>query len=370
MTGKERIERIIHRQPVDRPAWTTLADAETRSCMSRDLRALSTLDFYRHVGCDILQFGNYGMPPELVVKSPCRAVGTDTDTEVEVTSDGTRYQRLNTSWGTLTSAFKHGHPVKHPVTTIEGLRVLKQLWMNTRYQEDPDGGNWNQVVEAIGQDGVFCHTFGPSPVQQLLQLDMGVEGFYTLLRDHREETEELLSLMHDRRKQEYEMVARRMPVEVGIPVENTSTTMVSPSVYERYSLPQIRDYVDILHRHGRLAVLHMCGHLKALLPLIKQTGMDGINALTPPTVGDTPYEHALDVLGEDVLLLGSVFQPSVIQNANVVRDDVQAELNRMYTPRVRNAHFLLWIGVDGLPTPIERFLFVRDWFESQGARTV
>jgi len=114
----------------------------------------------------------------------------------------------------------------------------------------------------------------------------------------------------------------------------------------------------------------MCGHLKALLPLIKQTGMDGINALTPPTVGDTPYEHALDVLGEDVLLLGSVFQPSVIQNANVVRDDVQAELNRMYTPRVRNAHFLLWIGVDGLPTPIERFLFVRDWFESQGARTV
>ena len=36
------------------------------------VRELHVLDFYRHVGCDILQFGNYGLPQEEVPVSPAR----------------------------------------------------------------------------------------------------------------------------------------------------------------------------------------------------------------------------------------------------------------------------------------------------------
>jgi hypothetical protein len=45
----------------------------------------------------------------------------------------------------------------------------------------------------------------------LIELDLGVAGFYYLLQDHRREVEELLAAMHAARLQEYGIVARCSP---------------------------------------------------------------------------------------------------------------------------------------------------------------
>ena len=54
----------------------------------------------------------------------------------------------------------------------------------------------------------------------------------------------------------------------------------------------------------------MCGHVKNLLDQIKDTGLDGVHALTPPPTGDTPWELAMDVIGEDLIIIG-VFDPTI-----------------------------------------------------------
>jgi uroporphyrinogen-III decarboxylase len=132
-------------------------------------------------------------------------------------------------------------------------------------------------------------------------------------------------------------------------------------------LPQIRDFTDACHRHGKKAILHMCGLLKALSQALRETGMDGVNGLTPPEVGDLPYEQALDIWGDEVAILGGVLDPGVFQKRKVARAEIHAELDRIYTPRLRRSAFLLWAGADGLPTPLENFLWVRDWFEAQAS---
>ena len=161
-----------------------------------------------------------------------------------------------------------------------------------------------RVERHIGDDGMYVPWLDPSPVQNLLEYEMGAANFYYLLDDHRREVEELLAIMHAKRLQEYEIVARRTPAEVVIAMENTSSTLISPRLYRQYSLPQIRDYVDVLHRYGKIAVLHMCGHLKALLPVVRETGLDGINAVTPPPVGTTTSTMCLDAFGDDFLIFG------------------------------------------------------------------
>lgn len=93
-------------------------------------------------------------------------------------------------------------------------------------------------------------------------------------------------------RQEYEIVARRTPAEAVILVENTSSNLTSPAVYRKYSLPQVRDFVAATQRHGKKAILHMCGRLKDLLPEIRETGLDGIHGLTPPPFGDTTFQEA------------------------------------------------------------------------------
>ncbi|MBI3920202.1 MAG: hypothetical protein HY318_02195 [Armatimonadetes bacterium] len=367
MTGRERLTNLINRKPVDRLAWTTLIDDQSRALMPETIRALSPLDFYRFVGCDVLQFGNYGLPAEDQVAGACRLVRPDCETTTSLSSDGLTIVELRTSWGTLTSSFKDGHPLKHPVESVDEVRVLRNLWLNSFYEEVAGSeGTSLRAAAAIGDSGLFCQTFSPSPVQQLLEYDMGVKNFYYLLQDHPGEVQDLLDTMHHCRLQEYEMFASRMQAEVAIPVENTSSLMISPSVYEKHSLPQIHDFVDIMHRHGKKAILHICGHLRNLLPVLKDTELDGINGLTPPPVGDTSFGEALEVLGDELIILGGVFNPTVLHKPSVTAEEIRAELERTYTRRVRDARFLLWIAVDGLPTPLERFLTVRDWFAENG----
>jgi len=69
-------------------------------------------------------------------------------------------------------------------------------------------------------------------------------------------------------------------------------------------MPHQRDFVEAMHKAGKPAILHMCGHVLALLDLIRETGCDGIHALTPPPTGNTPWEKALDVIDEDLVIIG------------------------------------------------------------------
>ena len=53
----------------------------------------------------------------------------------------------------------------------------------------------------------------------------------------------MLAVMHAKRLREYDILARRTTAEVVIPVENTSSALISSRAVSAYSLPQIRDYV-------------------------------------------------------------------------------------------------------------------------------
>ncbi|MBU4200754.1 MAG: hypothetical protein KKE37_07770 [Verrucomicrobia bacterium] len=331
---------------------------------------MPVLDFYRYIGCDIAYFGNYGLPEELRVKPPCRLVQSDVTLESETRPDGTTVNTTRSPWGTLTATFIKGHPIKHPVETIKDLRVLKKIWLHSRYEEAGAEAedSYARLITALGDDGVYVYTFSPSPLQTLLEYDMGLVNAYALLADYPEEFSELLAIMHSRRIQEYEICARRMPCEAFMPVENTSTTMISPDIYEKYSLPHIRDLVDVMHRHDKKVILHMCGLIRDLLPLIKQTGADGINALCQQPIGNTPFETAMDVLGDDIIIWGGVVDDTLFHAPSFSRTRLEQYLSKIMMPRIRNANFLLWVPADGLETPVERFLIVKEWMEKFGTK--
>lgn len=366
MTGRERLTAIMERRPVDRPAWTTLVDDTTRSIMPQEIRGMPILDFYRYIGCDFAALGNYGLPPELQVRAPCRLERPGVEDLWEKLPNGTTVRKTVTPWGTLTATFRNWHPTKYPVESREDLRILTEIWQAARYVETPDEteSSFRKADQAIGSAGIYAYAFDPTPLQTVLEFEMGVERCYELMTDYPEEFDALMSVMQKRRRDEYEIGARRVPCRMFVAMENTSTTLVSPSVYERYGLPQVTGFVDAMHRHGKIAVLHMCGLIRDILPLIRQTGADGVNALTPPPIGNTWPEETLDVLGDDMIIWGGILDGTVFQSPSFNPKGLEASLDRLYTARLRRANFLLWATADGLPTPLERFRAVRDWFES------
>ena len=368
MNGRERITNILHGKKVDRVAWTTISDDLTRSSMTAKYKDVPILDFYREIGCDIIQFGPYGMPEHSKPKYPFEIISHLTET-TEIHQDGSSAYRRELQGRHLVQVVKNGHPIKYPVETKTDLSILLEMWEACQIIPVSDGcwESFSRTENEVGEDGLFAPTLLPSPVQQLIENECGPENFYYLLNDERELMEQTMAAMYGIRRTEYRFMAENTPFELIIPVENTSTSLISPDIYRKYTLPHMREYSDIMHRNGKKSVIHMCGHLKNLMDEFKDADIDGIHALTPPTIGDCPYETALDALGDGLIIIG-VLDPTVFQNPYANAGEIRACVKRILTPRIKASNFILWPATDGLRTELWRLQAVRDAIEEYGAK--
>jgi len=359
MTGRERINAILNRQPIDRLSWTTIVDGNTLNDLPAEMQGMSVVDFCRYIGCDIFLLNNWGIQPGF--SSPAFMWPK----EVKVISrqdDGNTIRELQTPKGVLTTIYRGSHPIKYPVTSLEEVKLYREIWEGAQFVERDDSQTYEKISEIIGEDGITTRFWGPSTIPRLLENDMGTENFYYLLWDHPQEMEALINTIHERELKAFEILAQG-PCDVIILCENTSTFYISPEIYRKYNGPHVRDFVDIVHAAGKTAIIHMCGHVNNILPQIKDTGLDGIHALTPPPTGDTPWELALDVLGEEQIIIG-VLDPTIFILEPV--EEIASALDALYTPRIRRANFILCPASDGITVPLERFQAVANWMKRNG----
>jgi hypothetical protein len=366
MTGRERLSSILRKRGADRLCWTTLVDQRSIDEFPEPWRSLSDLDVYRGLGCDILLLNSGRTAATQVAFESPRMVWPDGTRAEErrATENGAAVHRLtlHTPRGTLTRVSMNSHPVKGIVETLEELRIYREAWEGVSWVPADETAKLRTVDGMLGADGITTRFSFPTAIPHLLETDIGIERFYYLNHDHPEDMKGLIDTMHDRMKEAFAILAQD-PFDVQIIVENTSTRYISPKLYRSHNGPHQRDFVDAMHAAGKVAILHMCGHVRGLLRDIRETGADGIHALTPPPVGDTPWEDALDVLGEDTVLIGAL-SPSVFVSGPV--DEIGPALDAAYTPRLRRANFILCPFTDGLTVPLERFQAVARWMERNG----
>ena len=360
MTGRERLQAILRKQPADRLSWTTLVDNNTLSGLPEELRGNSGIDFYRHLGCDIFMLNGWNTRHDL--RGP--AMSWAPDVACSGREENGRYiTEWKTPRGTLTGISERGHPIKYPVDTLEAVAIYRAMWEGARFTACDDTEALRAIDRLIGDDGVVTRFWGPSTIPRLLEVDMGVESFYYLLADHPAEMEGLIRTIHERELEAFRILADG-PWDSVTLIENTSTYYIGPEIYRRFNMPHQREFVDLVKSRGKAALLHMCGHVGTILPLIKETGCDGIHALTPPPTGNTPWEQALDVLGEDLVIIGCL-DPSIFISGRV--EDVGPALDALVTPRLRASHFVLAPFADGIRVGLDRFRAVKEWVDGAHA---
>lgn len=357
MTGRERLTAILRRQPADRGAWTILVDGATLGGLPEALRGRWGLDLCAHLGCDAFLLDGWGTP----VGFAAPRLEWGPDVREVIRQEGSRRVRdWVTPAGMLTAEWQNGHPVRYPVTTLAEVRSYRAMWERARYLPADDTAAHARLLELLGEQGIYTRFWGPSTIPRLLEYDMGMEAFYYLLNDHPDEVAALIRVMHEKELEAFRILATGPAASITL-CENTSTYYISPDVYRRFNGPHVRDFVDAVHAAGRIALVHMCGHVRQLLPLIRDTGLDGAHALTPPQTGDTPWELALDVLGDETVIIGAM--PPEVWVAGPLAEIAPA-LDRLYTPRLRRAHFVLCLFADGVPVPLERFEAVARWMNA------
>lgn len=238
-------------------------------------------------------------------------------TEINKKVDGVIYTGFSTPVGDVaserqlsggTDIGEFGFIRKKLVSTLEDIKVLKYVLDNAEVEAD-----YSEFIELdnyVGEDGIVTLTAPVTPIQRMLQFDMGLENVTYALMDYQEEMEELFDSIHKFNKKIYEIYAKS-PAKVIIAYEDTSTTVLSPKWFEDYCLKQINDYADILHKENKIFVTHMCGKLSKLTDLISKGKQDGIDSVCPPTTGDLEPGDALREIKK--IIIGGLEPPGILR---------------------------------------------------------
>lgn len=348
LTKRERILNALHRREVDRMPWAPLIDDYFISSLPLQNIHMDIIEAMRYIGNDIME------------RHVCMPFTHTSNMEIrrETSADGTYYRTYyDTPVGSLYEEHKNsgqtGFMTHHMIETLEDMQIYQYIAEHMTYTDNIKG--FSERDAFIGDDGIATTSGPPSPIQCLLQGMAGVENTVYLMADYPDEMDELLQTMHECNLRNYKILAE-YPTEVIIDYEDTSSTVLSRSMFTDYCAPAINDYADILHKSGKLFITHMCGKLNAFKNEIGCGRQDGVDSICPPNTGDLYLWEARKTWGDNKVLIGGIDPPHLSRITPEECEKLVLEINEKLTDK---RGFILSTG-DAVPfgTPIENLIAI------------
>ncbi len=341
MSGRERILAALHSKEVDRLPWAPLIDPYFINSLPQQGLDYDFIQACTYIGNDIIE------------RHVCGPTATYQNVTQRREENGNIMREyFDTPVGSVfvehTKTGETSYVSKHMVESVEDMKIFSYICENTIYTPNIDA--FIQRDKEIGDRGIASLSGPMSPVQEMLQFISGVENTVYLLMDYPDEMEALFDTMHQRNKKQYDLLLE-YPCDYIFDYEDTSTTVMSRTMFQDYSLPAINDYSDMVHQHNKTFITHMCGKLTGFVDLIAKGRQDGIDSVCPPQTGDLYPWNAREAWGKEKVVIGGIDPPSLVsmtkeQTLQTVLDVIQ---------NVKNKHgFILSTG-DAVPfgAPIE-----------------
>ena len=358
MTSRQRGLATVENRPVDRLCfWPKLCGANARSA------GKTIQEMHRIIGSDIHTIGG-SCHKQLYSKCGYK-VETDGDdkTEYFITPKGTLTRTMR--WD---DASDSAHPVNFPVEKKQDIEILTDYYNDIKIAIDEDmlsqtKSRFSQAVK--NEDATIGSVIGESPLMYWIEYIAGIENAHYMLADFTDQVHELFAAIHRVLLDITKLAARNVDADTFYFIENTSSTLISPDQYRTYCQKHLSDYRAVLSEHNKSMALHMCGHLKALLPDINQVGADVFEAFTSPGVGNTTLKDGRDVCGE-TCLLGGTNAAIWLEPAQTIIDQLQKDLDKL--PH----HRRIYITSGGIMPPaadVEKIKKVAQWIHNYPART-
>ena len=269
LSKRERVERTLAHQPVDRVALHEQMSFNPRviaDYIGRPVRGFDyTLD---EIGAVIRQTMDTCFPP-----------AAPRGTERVTTSDGFVYQHDNwTSWR-----------VSRPFTDVAGAAhwLGERLAAHTAASFSADAARegyrreMGDLQRLVGETVVihyshtgFCSVFDA----------MGLELFVYFCEDHPRLLADYLEVSTAREVRRVHAVADRDLSPVILIPEDFATKqgpIFSPAFLKEYHYPHVRALAEAWHSHGITAIYHSDGNYRKAIPDLMACGVDGFYCLEP-----------------------------------------------------------------------------------------
>ena len=101
-------------------------------------------------------------------------------------------------------------------------------------------------------------------------------------------------------------VLANSPIEIAVMGDNFSSDVQPPSFYQKWSKSYYDQAIQILHQAGKYVAVHIDGKLAGSLEMIRDSGADCADAVTPKPMGDLTPQQCRLLAGKDFILSGGV----------------------------------------------------------------
>lgn len=222
-----------------------------------------------------------------------------------VEEGGQRTQVWKTPAGELTTRWRYLEKsccwarVDYAVKTAADLKVLQDIFSRARHEPKPE--RFREATEYLGESGVPISAVPRSPIPALLADWCGVMNTAYLVCDETNAVEDTLRIIDQANDAAFECAVASQ-VELFHFCDNLDSSG-SGSYFGDYMEEYYRRRLGQLHAVGKVAVVHVDGRLRGLLPKLAACGFDGIESVTPAPVGDVKIPDLREVVADDKTIL-------------------------------------------------------------------
>lgn len=222
--------------------------------------------------------------------------------------------------------------VKYEVATEEELKVA--TWREEHTEWRWNQAAYDQAIKEVGDLGAPTMYMPRMNVQSLYIEKMGTQNGIYAIYDWPDTVEAYFRALEESHDRLIDVI-NTSPVDIINFGENVHAGTLSPELFLKYHLPACQRRCEKLHAAGKFVSSHWDGDCRALLPYAKETGLDGIEAITPKPQGDVTLEEVREALGDNMYLLDGI--PAVYFDATFSEEVLADCANRiisLFAPRL------------------------------------
>lgn len=309
MTSRERMMIALENGRPDR--LPCQVHGWTEYYMKTYLPGMDWYQAYEYFGMDFAIYRG----PDYVFDDKTRAAWVSDTEELGKEPDGVEHwaTTITTPSGNL-----HRRGSRNRFTSWDTEHLIKtkedfEIWK--RHFPVPASTDFTKIGEAkekLGDRGIIrAHPYGPgqgSPWQGLCFM-MGTEEAIMLAMDEPDFVHYALDAI-------LEKTLRTVELWKGVPADMVETgggagsnTVISPAMGAEFCVPYDRKQNEAYHEAGVKVVYHLCGGLMKLLDLVVESGADGLETMTPPSMGgDCDLAEASRKVGDKLFFIGGFDQ--------------------------------------------------------------
>ncbi|MFP4027955.1 MAG: hypothetical protein ACLFWL_09200 [Candidatus Brocadiia bacterium] len=262
-------------------------------------RGMSRVELFQELGCSnrLYEFNACFVSHEdESVDRATNELGNDKYEVVVDTPVGSQrsvYRRSpNTTWRL---------PEKWPISDPDDMKVA--IWREERRTWEWDQEKYEELLDTWHGLGAPTMYICRTSIQKLFVEDMGPQAGILALVDYPDLCKAYFDALEITQNRLVDVI-NQSPIEIINYGDNVHAGTCTPKLFEECVLPVYQRRTERLHEGGKFVHAHWDGDCGPLLIYAQETGLDGIEAITPKPQGDVTLEETKEALGDMFLIDG------------------------------------------------------------------